>query len=196
MKRAFDFTFSILLLLLLLPLGILVALAIVLETPGGALFSQRRVGRGGQVFWLRKFRTMRVAPSGLTSQFDVGSVNRVTRVGAILRMTKLDELPQLWNVFYGEMSVVGPRPEVEAWTKVYPEQWEVVHRVRPGITDYASIEFRDEERLLQAAPDPIAYYRNTVLPRKLALAQQYVRHHSMVGDLKIVLRTALAIIFH
>lgn len=121
--------------------------------------------------------------------FDAGSSVRVTRVGKLLRKTKLDELPQLWNVLVGDMSLVGPRPEVRKWVEAYPERWEKVLIVQPGITDPASIEFRNEEELLAAAPNPEAYYRDVILPRKLDLYEEYVRNHTFGGDIAILIKT-------
>jgi lipopolysaccharide/colanic/teichoic acid biosynthesis glycosyltransferase len=118
----------------------------------------------------------------------------VTGVGRFLRKTKLDELPQLWNVLFGEMSLVGPRPEVRAWVGAYPERWAVVHRVRPGITDPASIEFRNEEELLSVAVNPDAYYRDVILPRKLDLYEEYIRSRTLSGDIGIVFRTVAAVL--
>ena len=126
--------------------------------------------------------------------FSPGDDVRVTSVGRFLRMTKLDELPQLWNVLVGDMSLVGPRPEVARWVAEYPERWKVVHTIRPGITDEASIEFRNEEQILVVSSDPESCYRDVVLPRKLDLAESYVRSRSFGGDLLILWRTFCAIL--
>jgi lipopolysaccharide/colanic/teichoic acid biosynthesis glycosyltransferase len=115
-------------------------------------------------------------------------------LGKILRKTKLDELPQLINVIKGDMSLVGPRPEVKKWTDVYPEKWAIVHRVKPGITDNASIEFRNEEEILSQSSNPEETYRNIILPHKLELYINYVHHHSFFGDLMIIIRTIQTII--
>jgi lipopolysaccharide/colanic/teichoic acid biosynthesis glycosyltransferase len=117
----------------------------------------------------------------------------VTRVGKLLRKTKLDELPQLWNVLVGDMSLVGPRPEVRKWVEAYPDRWSKVLAVRPGITDPASIEFRNEEELLAAAPDPKTCYRDVILPRKLDLYEEYVETRSFWGDVGILLKTVWAV---
>jgi lipopolysaccharide/colanic/teichoic acid biosynthesis glycosyltransferase len=193
LKRVFDLAVSATLLLVLSPLLVAIAIAVATTSPGGALFRQERVGRGGRPFRIVKFRTMTHASGTEKGSFEPGSTARVTSIGRVLRATKLDELPQLWNVLRGEMSLVGPRPEVPRWTQVHRERWAEVLRVRPGITDAASLEFRDEERILAAKPDPEAAYREEVLPRKLELAERYVRERSFVGDLAILARTAMAI---
>jgi len=126
--------------------------------------------------------------------FEAGNASRVTRVGRFLRKTKLDELPQLWNVLKGDMALVGPRPEVRKWVEVYPERWAKVLTIRPGITDPASIEFRNEEEVLANATDPQDYYRSVILPRKLAMYEQYVATRSFWGDLGILVKTALAVV--
>jgi lipopolysaccharide/colanic/teichoic acid biosynthesis glycosyltransferase len=125
--------------------------------------------------------------------FDAGNSSRVTSVGRILRKTKMDELPQLFNVLMGNMSLVGPRPEVEKWTRVYPERWDRVLMVKPGITDNASIEFRDEEELLAESENPEETYRNFILPIKLKLYEQYVDSHSLKGDVEILIKTVKAV---
>ncbi len=137
---------------------------------------------------------MSVAQDAAKGRFDPGrDGDRITPIGRWLRKTKLDELPQFWNVLRGEMSLVGPRPEVPRWTEVYPERWEVVLSVRPGITDPASIEYRHEEALLAAAEDPERTYREAILPRKLEIAERYVRTRTFAGDLGVLLRTATSI---
>ena len=157
--------------------------------PGPVFFIQTRIGKGGKEFRLLKFRTMLVKPKASEESFDVGDQSRITSLGKILRKTKLDETPQLVNVLKGEMSVVGPRPEVKKWTAVYPEQWAIVHQVKPSITDNASIEFRNEEELLAQSANPEETYKNDVLPRKLELYINYVNHYSFWGDVRIILKT-------
>lgn len=138
---------------------------------------------------------MQVFNEAAKGSFDAGNSSRITPFGRFLRKTKLDELPQLFNVLKGEMSIVGPRPEVKQWTEVYPEKWQIVHTVKPGITDNASIEFRNEEELLAQSVDPIKTYREEILPRKLDLYIEYVNKQSFGGDLKIIFKTIEAIIF-
>jgi lipopolysaccharide/colanic/teichoic acid biosynthesis glycosyltransferase len=137
---------------------------------------------------------MTVRPDAADGTFDAGDRSRVTSVGRFLRKTKLDELPQLWNVLVGDMSLVGPRPEIPAWTEVYRERWDRVLKLRPGMTDPASIRYRDEERLLAASPDPESTYRDEILPRKLDLAERYVLEQSFLGDLAVLIATVKAVL--
>jgi lipopolysaccharide/colanic/teichoic acid biosynthesis glycosyltransferase len=194
LKRLFDLVAALLGLLVLSPLLLIIALAVRLSSRGHVLFRQSRVGRGGVDFILFKFRTMAVREGSERGSFDAGDTSRVTRIGRLLRATKLDELPQLWNVLRGEMSLVGPRPEVRKWVEIYPERWTRVHTVRPGITDPASILFRHEERILAESSDPERVYREQILPRKLGLYQQYVRTATFLKDLGILCWTARAVI--
>lgn len=193
-KRIFDILASFFGLLIISPIILIVALFIKLQMPGPVFFVQTRIGKGGREFRLLKFRTMRVKPRTSEGSFDVGDQSRITGLGKILRKTKLDEVPQLINVLKGDMSLVGPRPEVKEWTAVYPEQWAIVHQVQPGITDNASIEFRNEEELLAQSSNPEETYRNVILPRKLELYINYVQHHSFSGDLMIIIRTIQSVI--
>jgi lipopolysaccharide/colanic/teichoic acid biosynthesis glycosyltransferase len=194
MKRAFDVVAAATGLVVLMPVLSAIALAVRLTSPGPALFRQARVGFGGRDFMLYKFRTMTMKAGTEAGSFDVGDSSRVTGLGRWLRATKLDELPQIWNVVRGDMSLVGPRPEVRKWVEAAPARWAVVHSVRPGLTDPASIVFRDEERLLTAADDPERTYRERVLPRKLDLYEEYVRTRSFWKDLVILGRTVVAVI--
>ena len=194
LKRVLDVTFALTGLVIGLPVMAAMALAVRLGSPGPVLFRQVRVGLGGRDFVLLKFRTMKARAGVEAGSFDAGDTSRVTGVGRFLRGWKLDELPQLWNVVRGDMSLVGPRPEVRRWVDAFPERWAVVHAMRPGITDLASIAYRDEEQLLAAAADPETLYREVILPRKLDLYERYVRTRSFPGDLKILWRTAWAIV--
>lgn len=193
-KRIFDILASFLGLLIISPILLIVALFIKLLMPDPVFFIQTRIGKGGKEFRLLKFRTMRIKSKTSEGSFDVGDQSRITALGKILRKTKLDEIPQLINVLKGDMSLVGPRPEVKKWTAVYPEQWAIVHQVQPGITDNASIEFRNEEEILAQSSNPEETYQNVILPRKLELYIDYVNHHSFSGDLMIILRTIQTII--
>ena len=152
------------------------------------------MGLCGRDFVLLKFRTMTVRAGSEAGTFDAGDTSRVTRIGRYLRATKLDELPQLWNVVVNDMSLVGPRPEVRKWVEAYPERWAVVHAVRPGITDPAAIVFRHEEKLLAASTDPERMYRERILPCKLDLYEAYIRTRSFWGDFVILWRTFAAVI--
>jgi lipopolysaccharide/colanic/teichoic acid biosynthesis glycosyltransferase len=194
LKRAFDVSFSVLALMVLLPFSLIVALVVVFSAGFPILFRQVRVGRSGRDFLLYKFRTMRVTERAAKSRFEPGQTARITPVGRILRKAKVDELPQLWNVIKGDMSLVGPRPEVRDWVDVYPDRWRIVLQVRPGITDPASIKFRHEEEVLRVAQDPIKTYRDEVLPSKLSLYEDYVRSRSFFGDLIIIFKT-IAVLF-
>lgn len=193
MKRLFDVVVAAAGLVVLAPLLLLVAISVATTSRGGPFFRQVRVGRNRCPFRLVKFRSMTVRTGSEAGSFDAGSTLRVTAVGRVLRRTKLDELPQLWNVLAGDMSLVGPRPEVSSWTEVHRDRWDRVLTVRPGITDPASIEFRDEESILAASDDPEACYRDRILPRKLDLAEAYVRNRSFAGDLAIIARTIAAV---
>lgn len=186
-KRLFDLIFSGLGLLLLWPVLLAAALWIKLDSPGPVLFRQTRVGRHGVPFTIHKFRTMRIAPG---AQITVGEDPRITRAGRLLRASKLDELPQLWDVLRGVMSLVGPRPEVPHYVALYPaELRDVVLSVRPGVTDPASLRFRNESELLAKAADPEREYVEVVLPAKLRLAADYVRSASLIGDVRLILAT-------
>lgn len=187
-KRLFDVLLSALGLLLLAPLFLLIALWVKLDSPGPVFFRQERVGRHGRSFLIHKFRSMRVDNAG--PQITVGADPRITRSGHFLRASKLDELPQLWDVVRGAMSLVGPRPEVPRYVALYPPGLrEIVLSVRPGITDLASLAFRHESELLARAADPEREYVEVLLPQKLALARQYVETASLAQDLRIIWRT-------
>lgn len=188
-KRLFDLIAAGLGLALLALPGLLVALAIKLDSPGPVFFRQERVGRGGRPFRIHKFRTMRV-DAERQGQLTVGADARITRVGAFLRAHRLDELPQLIDVLQGTMSLVGPRPEVPRYVAHYPATLkDVVLSVRPGITDPASLRFRHESAQLAAAADPEREYIDVILPAKLACAADYAAHASLWTDLGVVLRT-------
>ena len=188
-KRLFDLIAAGLGLALLALPGLLVALAIKLDSPGPVFFRQERVGRGGRSFRIHKFRTMQV-DAERQGQLTVGADARITRVGAFLRAHRLDELPQLIDVLQGTMSLVGPRPEVPRYVAHYPAALkDVVLSVRPGITDPASLRFRNESAQLAAAADPEREYIDVILPAKLACAADYAAHASLWTDLGVVLRT-------
>lgn len=190
LKRAFDIAFSAVVLLLLAPLLLAVALWIKLDSPGPVLFRQVRIGRDGREFRIYKFRTMRPEAERVGPQITVGGDVRVTRSGSFLRKYKIDEFPQFFNVLVGDMSVVGPRPEVPRYVALYPQRVRaIVLSVRPGITDLASIEYRDENELLGRSVDPERTYVDEVIPAKLAYCERYVRERSFVGDLEIIGRT-------
>lgn len=188
-KRTFDILFALVLLLLLLPLLMLFALAVAVTSPGGAFFRQVRIGKDALPFRLLKFRTMRPG-SESQGQLTIGGRDpRITGVGYFLRKTKLDELPQLWNVLAGEMSVVGPRPEVPKYVALYSVEQRKVLSLRPGITGMASIDYIDENEMLARSADPEKIYIEEVMPAKLALDLKYVRERSLMLDLRIILAT-------
>lgn len=193
-KRLFDLLAAGAGLLLLSPLLLMLALWIRLDSPGSVLFRQQRVGRHGVLFNIYKFRTMADRPD-FGRQLTVGRDPRVTRAGQFLRRSKLDELPQLINVLQGKMSLVGPRPEVPRYVACYPpEARKIVLSVAPGITDWASIQYKEENEILGNAPDPERAYVDTILPVKLEYYQRYVRERSFWLDLRIIFRTLAAIL--
>jgi lipopolysaccharide/colanic/teichoic acid biosynthesis glycosyltransferase len=192
LKRSFDILLSLAMLLVLSPLLLPIA-ALVLAFDGLPIFfSQTRVGQNFRPFRIWKFRTMCNAQEGesITSFGDP----RITRIGKMLRSTKLDELPQLWNVLIGDMSFVGPRPELPEFVEAFRERYTRILQVRPGITDPASILFVDEEMILAKADDPKREYREHVLPEKLTLAEHYIEQQSLVGDVAILLRTVFTVV--
>ena len=194
MKRLFDFCAALLGLCVLAVPMLGIALAVRLDSPGPVFFRQQRVGRHGRCFLIHKFRTMVAGADRAGLQVTASTDPRITRVGGFLRRWKLDELPQLLDVLAGDMSLVGPRPEVPRYVAHYPaEVRELVLGLRPGITDRASIEFRDEGRLLAEAADPERCYVEEILPRKLAYYVAYAREHSLAGDLAILLDTLAAL---
>jgi lipopolysaccharide/colanic/teichoic acid biosynthesis glycosyltransferase len=189
-KRLFDLICAATGLLLLSPLLIAMATWIKLDSPGPVFFRQQRVGRFGAPFRIHKFRTMRVDASGLGPEITVGADPRITRAGRFLRRSKVDELPQLFDVLAGTMSLVGPRPEVPRYVAMYPAALrEKVLSVRPGITDPASIEYHDESAVLARALDPERAYVEQVMPAKLQYAARYVEQRSLLGDLQLIAAT-------
>ncbi len=194
MKRFLDIVFSLLVLLVGLPFGLVIALLIVADSRGPVFYRQSRVGRNNIDFQLFKFRTMCVG-ADRGSLITVGDDDaRITKVGAFLRKYKIDEFPQFLNILRGEMSVVGPRPEVRKYVEMYtPEQMRVLS-VRPGLTDYASIRYVDENALLAKSDDPERTYIEEVMPDKLKLNLQYIDEQSLWVDARIVLKTLGAIV--
>jgi len=193
LKRCLDLVVAIVLLLVLSPVLAVAAIAVKCSGSGPIFFQQTRVGRGGKPFEIVKFRTMRTTSSPGPLITGAGDP-RVTRVGRVLRRWKVDELPQLVNVLRGEMSFVGPRPEVPRYVDMFAEQYRELLAVRPGITDLASMAFRDEEVLLGRSPDPEDLYVREILPRKLALSHAYVRRRSFGLDLRLIARTVATIL--
>jgi lipopolysaccharide/colanic/teichoic acid biosynthesis glycosyltransferase len=192
-KRALDLLLAGPGVVLLSPLLALAALLIVLDSPGPVFFRQTRVGRGFRPFHILKFRTMVPDAERLGGKLSIGDDPRVTRVGRLLRRLKLDELPQLFNVLAGQMSLVGPRPEVPEYVERFRSEYAEILTVRPGMTDLASLKYRDESALLAAAADPEAEYLRVILPDKMRLAREYVRRSSVLLDLSLILRTLGAV---
>jgi len=189
MKRSFDILSSLVVLIISSPILIIISILIVSTSKGGVFFRQNRVGKGGIDFGLFKFRTMK-PNSESAGQITVGGRDpRITKVGYYLRKFKLDELPQLLNILKGDMSVVGPRPEVRRYVDLYNEQQLRVLSVRPGLTDYASIEYINENEILGKADDPDKAYIEEVMPAKLELNLKYIADQSFLLDLKLVFRT-------
>jgi lipopolysaccharide/colanic/teichoic acid biosynthesis glycosyltransferase len=193
-KRLFDVIFGALGLLLLAPLLGIIAILVKVESTGPIFFRQERVGQFGRTFLIHKFRTMVADAERLGLQITVGADARVTKVGAVLRRYKLDELPQLIDVLTGRMSLVGPRPEVPRYVACYPDDArETILSVKPGITDRASIEYKDENEILALANDPHQAYVAEVLPVKIGYYVDYVNHRTFWGDVQIIIDTLVAI---
>lgn len=189
MIRFFDILFSIIGLVLLSPLFTVLYLLIRIESQGGGFYSQERIGKNGKPFKLFKFRSMRIG-SDKKSLITIGEKdNRITKTGFILRKYKLDELPQLWNVFIGDMSLVGPRPEVKKYTDLYTEEQKQVLQVKPGITDWASIKYVDENKILGESKDPDDAYVNLIMPNKIKLNMVYIQHQTLGEYFKIIFTT-------
>ncbi|MCB9411288.1 MAG: sugar transferase [Actinobacteria bacterium] len=194
-RRLIDMVVAAIGLVILSPVLVIVAVLVKRDSDGPALFRQERVGRHGKHFEVLKFRTMAVSGSETGPAVTAAGDPRVTRVGARLRSSKLDELPQLVNVVLGDMSLVGPRPEVQRYVDLWtPEQRKQILSVRPGITDPITVELRREEKLLAAAEEPEMFYRTVLLPEKAAAYARYVSQRSILGDLKVVAVTMFSIV--
>ncbi len=192
MKRLFDIAMASAGLLFLLPVLVAVGVLIKIDSPGPVFFKQKRIGRGFRPFWIYKFRTM-VEDASRGGPITVGEDRRITRIGRILRKTKLDEVPQLINILKGEMAVVGPRPEVPQYVELFRSDYEQILQVRPGLTDLASLKYRDEAALLAHAKNPEDEYRTRVLPDKIRLAKDYLDRSSLWFDLALIFRTVFKI---
>lgn len=192
-KRIFDIVFSLLGIVILSPLMIVCALLVKLTSRGPVLFSQQRVGKGFQPFSIYKFRSMIVGAPKMGAQITADRDPRITTVGRVMRKLKLDELPQLFNVLRGDMSFVGPRPEVPHYVEMFRDDYRDLLRFRPGITDISSITYRFEEEILAAAEDPQATYVEEVLPAKIALSKTYAQKSSLWYDVKLIFATIFKI---
>lgn len=193
-KRIFDFTVSSIGIIIISPILLVISILIKLDSKGPILFKQIRVGKNGKPFKIFKFRTMVVDAEKKGMQITVGRDSRITKSGHVLRKTKLDELPQLFNVLAGEMSFVGPRPEVRRYVEMYEENQKSILKVRPGITDLASIKYRNENDLLAKSLDPEATYINEIMPKKIELNIEYLKNMSVLYDIKLIIRTVLVVI--
>ena len=191
-KRLFDIVCAALGLVVLSPVFAICAVLVGLTSPGGVIFRQERIGRNGKPFFICKFRSMRKDNAGL--KISTSSDSRITPVGHFLRKTKLDELPQLWNVLKGDMSFVGPRPEVAEYVELYDEEQRQVLLVRPGITGIASIRFRNENELLEGSDDPNQTYIEEIMPQKIALDLEYIPKASVWYDVCLILKTLRTVI--
>ena len=193
-KRLFDVIFSLIGLILLSPILLIISLCVLSDLEGSVIYRQKRIGKNGIEFYLFKFKTMKKG-SDRKGLLTVGSRDqRITRTGYYLRKYKLDELPQLMNVLLGDMSLVGPRPEVKKYTDLYSEAQRQVLLVKPGITDYASIEFSNENEILGASPNPEETYIQEIMPQKLLLNLKYISEKSLWTDVRIIFSTISKII--
>jgi lipopolysaccharide/colanic/teichoic acid biosynthesis glycosyltransferase len=189
MKRIFDILFSSFILLCFLPFGLIISFLIAFSSPGGILYRQERIGKGGIPFFILKFRSMRT-DSDTKGKLTVGMRDpRITSIGFFIRKYKLDEFPQFVNVLKGEMSVVGPRPEVKEYVDLYNEDQRKVLQVKPGITDYASLYYFKENELLAQSIDPQKTYIEEIMPAKLKLNEKYLENPTVFHDLKIIFKT-------
>ena len=188
LKRIFDIILSLFGLIILLPFMLIIAIFIKLDSKGPVFFKQIRVTKNGKEFKIFKYRTMRVG-SDKYSQITVGKDGRITKIGSFLRKYKLDEIPQLINVLIGDMSLVGPRPEVPKYVALYTDEQKEILKVRAGITDYASIEFSDENDLLASEKNPEEAYIEKIMPKKIELNKKYLSEISVLTDIKIILLT-------
>lgn len=192
-KRIFDLFFSIFGLVFFAPIFLIIAIFIKIDSPGEIFFRQIRITKDGKEFKIYKFRTMKKDTEG-SKQITVGQDNRITKVGNFLRKTKLDELPQLVNILKGEMSFVGPRPEVPKYIVYYTEEQKEILKVKAGITDYASIYFSNESEILGSQADPEKYYIEKIMPYKIELNKKYIEKMGIIEDIKIIVMTILKII--
>ena len=188
MKRTFDILLSIIILLIFLPIGLIMALWILFESKGGVFYRQERIGKFGNPFLILKFRSM-LKDADKSGKLTIGRDPRITQSGHFLRKFKLDEFPQFINVLIGEMSIVGPRPEVKEFVDLYTEDQRQVLNVRPGITDYASVEYFNENEMLGKSEDPHKTYIEVIMPAKIELNKKYLANPSIGNDLSIMWRT-------
>jgi len=192
-KRLIDLTLASVALVLLAPVLLLVALLIKLDSAGPVFFRQERMGKGVQPFLIYKFRTMVVGAPQMGGSLTLGQDPRITRLGGVLRKTKVDELPQLLNILRGEMGFVGPRPEVRKYVEMFPVEFEQILQIRPGLTDLASLKYRDESELLGSFTNAEEAYVQVIPPDKIRLAQQYLQSSSVLFDVTLICKTLLRV---
>lgn len=190
-KRIFDIIMSLIGIIILSPIFIIVSIIISIGSSGNILFLQKRVGRDEKEFNIYKFRTMINDAEKLGKQITVGDDSRITKVGSILRKFKIDELPQLFNVLNGDMSLVGPRPEVPKYVALYTEKQKEVLSIRPGITDMASLRYKDENAILGKVDNPEEYYINVIMQDKLSLNLEYIEKSNIIFDIGLILKTII-----
>jgi len=194
LKRLFDIILSALAIIILSPVFVIIAILVIITDGLPIIYKQQRVGKNCKMFTMYKLRTMtnRIVEKDIA---DLGDSSRITKIGKFLRKTKLDELPQLFNVLKGDMSIVGPRPELKSRLQYYKSHWDKVYSVRPGITGNSSIIFRNEEELLKGVDDPQQYYIDVLLPKKIAMYEEYVDKRNFIYDLLIIFKTIMSIFF-
>lgn len=190
-KRIFDFSISLLGIIILSPILLLVSIMIKIDSKGNILFLQKRVGRFGKEFNIYKFRTMVTDAEKLGKQITIGNDSRITKIGGFLRKFKIDELPQLFNVLKGDMSLVGPRPEVPKYVNLYTKEQKRVLDVRPGITDMASLRYKDENDLLGSVDNPEEFYINVIMKDKLKLNIEYIENSNIFFDIYLIIKTII-----
>lgn len=190
-KRIFDFFAALIGIIVISPILIVVSITIKLDSPGNIMFLQKRVGKNGKEFYIYKFRTMVTDAEKIGKQITVGKDSRITKVGAFLRKYKIDELPQLFNVLKGEMSLVGPRPEVPKYVALYSKEQKKVLSVRPGITDLASLRYSDENEVLGKVDNPEEYYINVIMKDKLNLNLEYIEKSNLFFDISLIIKTII-----
>lgn len=190
-KRVFDFLAALFGIVVISPILIIVSIAIKLDSPGNIMFLQKRVGKNEKEFYIYKFRTMVTNAEKLGKQITVGNDSRITKVGAFLRKYKIDELPQLFNVLIGDMSLVGPRPEVPKYVALYSDEQKKVLSVRPGITDLASLRYSDENEILGKVDNPEEYYINVIMKDKLNLNLEYIEKSNLFFDISLIIKTII-----
>src|SRR5882724_6515035 len=196
MKRVFDILMATIGLILLSPLFLLVALLIKLDSAGPIFFRQERIGKRFRPFFIYKFRTMVENAAQIGTEITYGNDPRITRIGRLLRKTKIDELPKIINVLKGEMSLVGPRPEIRQYVELFRKDYEEILKIRPGITDLASVKYRDEAAVLEQSENPEEEYLRRVLPDKINLSKEYIRRSSFFFELTLILKAVRKLFEH